>query len=216
MIPITLDLWWQLLAPPLKVDEETKISLLWRWNLVWHLVFDLWVQWRKEYLQSLQVHHKWKKSQRNLRVGDVVLLKDDTLVCRKLASSISRKSLSRVWWIHLCSWQTMQQSSLQLSYALVGPTNTFQSQTVLTSSGKNVLVPESNAYIKLRLHYYACTFSPHAFRYSAWSYHWYSNILSYSFFVCSFSCFFVLFFISLYMQLPHSSLTVGVAYTLIK
>ena len=132
MIPITLDLWCQLLAPPLKVDEETKIPLLWRWNLVWHLVFDLWVQWRKEYLQSLQVHHKWKKSQRNLRVGDVVLLKDDTLVCRKLASSISRKSLSRVWWIHLCSWQTMQQSSLQLSYALVGHTNTFQSQTVLT------------------------------------------------------------------------------------
>ena len=66
-----------LLAPPLKVDHLTKLPLLRT------LISELWVRWRKVYLQSLQAHSKWKQASRNLRVGDVVLLKDDALLVRR-------------------------------------------------------------------------------------------------------------------------------------
>lgn len=32
--------------------------------------------WKNEYLQSLQVRRKWKDTQDNIQVGDVVLIKD--------------------------------------------------------------------------------------------------------------------------------------------
>ena len=35
------------------------------------------------YLQSLQAHSKWKQALRNFLVGDVVLLKDDTVLVHR-------------------------------------------------------------------------------------------------------------------------------------
>jgi hypothetical protein len=40
-----------------------------------------WSRWRKEYLPQLQQRQKWTDSQRDLRNGDVVLLKDKS-ICR--------------------------------------------------------------------------------------------------------------------------------------
>ena len=36
-----------------------------------------WSRWHKEYLQLLQNRQKWTEEKRNLKVGDVVLLKDE-------------------------------------------------------------------------------------------------------------------------------------------
>ena len=63
-------------APPIKVDTTNKITLLKRWNLVSRLTHDLWQQWKKEYLQSLQTRRKWIQHRPNLCVGDIVLLKE--------------------------------------------------------------------------------------------------------------------------------------------
>ena len=50
-----------------------------RWRVVQHLAEKFWSRWKKEYLQLLQLRQKWAGEKRNLRVGDVVLLKDDTV-----------------------------------------------------------------------------------------------------------------------------------------
>ncbi|KAK3507778.1 hypothetical protein QTP70_000334 [Hemibagrus guttatus] len=47
-----------------------------QWRQVQHLANTFWSRWRHEYLATLQSRSKWQREQRNLREGDVVLLKD--------------------------------------------------------------------------------------------------------------------------------------------
>ena len=37
----------------------------------------IWRRWRKEYVPTLAVRSKWNKEQRNLKEGDLILLKSD-------------------------------------------------------------------------------------------------------------------------------------------
>jgi hypothetical protein len=39
-----------------------------------------WARWSKEYLSNLQVRQKWTRKSDNLRVNDIVLLKEETNV----------------------------------------------------------------------------------------------------------------------------------------
>ena len=45
------------------------------WRRTQHIVNEFWVRWRKEFLNNLQERSKWTSKRRNLRIGDVVLLK---------------------------------------------------------------------------------------------------------------------------------------------
>ena len=47
------------------------------WRRVQHLSNEFWNRWRKEVLLTLQNRGKWNKQQRNCKVGDVFLLKED-------------------------------------------------------------------------------------------------------------------------------------------
>jgi len=49
------------------------------WRLTQYLSNELWRRWRKEYLIHLQGRGKWKLSQKNTSVGDIILQKDDDL-----------------------------------------------------------------------------------------------------------------------------------------
>ena len=60
-----------------------SMSLLKRWCLCQSLVRHFWKRWSDEYLSSLRRHNKWKFPTRNVRVGDVVILKEDNLVTTK-------------------------------------------------------------------------------------------------------------------------------------
>ena len=71
-----------LLAPPTKAIQG-KPSLLRRWNLVQHITDEIWIRWRREYLQLLQNRIKWRKPQHEVKPGDVVLLKDVELFQRQ-------------------------------------------------------------------------------------------------------------------------------------
>ena len=53
------------------------ISLLRRWNLCQTLTRHFWKQWSAEYLHQLQQFGKWRRSSRNLEVGDVVCLRGE-------------------------------------------------------------------------------------------------------------------------------------------
>ncbi|XP_028413601.1 uncharacterized protein LOC114536441 [Dendronephthya gigantea] len=50
-----------------------------RWKRVQFLANQFWQRWRREYLQSLQVRKKWQNPKRNLKVGDIVIDKDEDL-----------------------------------------------------------------------------------------------------------------------------------------
>ena len=64
-----------LLPPPgLFVKEDLYIRK--RWRRVQFIAEQFWSRWRKEYLASLQKRQKWITAQRNLTVGDIVLVTD--------------------------------------------------------------------------------------------------------------------------------------------
>ena len=43
-----------------------------------HLANEFWSRWKKEVYATLQVRHKWNKIVRNFKVGDIVLLREET------------------------------------------------------------------------------------------------------------------------------------------
>jgi hypothetical protein len=47
-----------------------------RWRRSQYLADQFWLRWRREYLQNLQLRPKWNKRERNLAIGDLVLIKD--------------------------------------------------------------------------------------------------------------------------------------------
>jgi len=48
-----------------------------RWRQIHYLADQFWIRWTREYLQTLQVRHKWTKLEKNYKVKDVVLLYDE-------------------------------------------------------------------------------------------------------------------------------------------
>lgn len=65
-----------ILPPPGQFIKE-DLYLQKRWRRVQYLANEFWIRWKKEYLLSLQPRQKWQKNRRNLKVNDIVLLKDD-------------------------------------------------------------------------------------------------------------------------------------------
>nr|XP_029136991.1 uncharacterized protein LOC114921292 [Labrus bergylta] len=48
-----------------------------RWRRVQYLTEQFWSRWRKEYLTNICLRQQWHAPKRNVRVGDVVIVKDD-------------------------------------------------------------------------------------------------------------------------------------------
>lgn len=53
---------------------EVPIDRLSRWKLVERLKQQFWDRWHREYMSRLQSRPKWNKIERNIKVGDLVLL----------------------------------------------------------------------------------------------------------------------------------------------
>lgn len=58
-------------------------SLLRRWHLCQNVTRHFWQRWSSEYLVTLNKFNKWHYPSRNLTVGDVVVLKEDSIVPSK-------------------------------------------------------------------------------------------------------------------------------------
>ena len=73
------------MAPPGNFQQVDVYSRK-RWRRVQHLSNEFWYQWKRT-SQSLQSRQKWSASYRNLKEGDLVILKDDNIPrnCWKLA-----------------------------------------------------------------------------------------------------------------------------------
>ena len=55
-------------------------SLLRRWHLCQNVTRHFWQRWSSEYLVTLNKFNKWHHPSRNLTVGDVVVLREDSIV----------------------------------------------------------------------------------------------------------------------------------------
>ena len=58
--------------------EKVDVYSRKRRRRVQHIFNEFWSRWRKEYVQLLQTRQKWNDTKRNLRNGDIVLVKEDT------------------------------------------------------------------------------------------------------------------------------------------
>nr|XP_039259149.1 uncharacterized protein LOC120335650 [Styela clava] len=66
----------RLVLPPPGVFGREDLYSRKRWRRVQHLANEFWIRFRKEYLQSLQVRQKRNKVQRDLKIGDIVIVVD--------------------------------------------------------------------------------------------------------------------------------------------
>ncbi len=66
-------------VPPPGVFQRDDMYMKRRWRRVQYLANLFWTRWKREYLLGLQNRPKWNESRRNLQIGDVVLIRDDSL-----------------------------------------------------------------------------------------------------------------------------------------
>ena len=69
----------KVVLPPPGVFSEADLYCKRRWRAVQYLADQFWKRWRREYLSTIQSRQKWKEVKRNVRVNDIVLLKDEDL-----------------------------------------------------------------------------------------------------------------------------------------
>ena len=69
-------------AAPSRTPPSSKLSLLRRWNLTERHQTDLWKNWLSAYLSSCSARSKWLRPGHTLQVGDIVLVKDESLRSR--------------------------------------------------------------------------------------------------------------------------------------
>ncbi|XP_063985392.1 uncharacterized protein LOC135166762 [Diachasmimorpha longicaudata] len=67
----------QLLPEPSQLN--TNINKITRWNLVTQKIQQFWSRWSRECLQRYHSIYKWNQQQRNIKVGDIVLMINDDL-----------------------------------------------------------------------------------------------------------------------------------------
>ena len=63
--------------------SNPTISFVKRWNLCQQLTHHFWQRWLSEYLTHLNKFSKWHRATRNLKVSDIVLLKEDNVAHTK-------------------------------------------------------------------------------------------------------------------------------------
>ncbi|XP_045509323.1 uncharacterized protein LOC123704873 [Colias croceus] len=58
---------------------DTENDLRTRWHLTQKIYQDVWVKWKNEYLTQLSIRSKWKQPQTDLKLNDIVIIKDENL-----------------------------------------------------------------------------------------------------------------------------------------
>ena len=66
-----------IVLPPPGKFQHNDVYMHLRWRRVQYLCNLFWSWWKKEYLLTLQERPKWNEEKRNLKIDDVVLVKDE-------------------------------------------------------------------------------------------------------------------------------------------
>ena len=67
----------KIITPPPGKFEASDIYARKRWRKVQQLTNEFWTRWRNEYILNMQQRQKWRKSSRDISIGDIVLLKEE-------------------------------------------------------------------------------------------------------------------------------------------
>ncbi|CAI5640765.1 unnamed protein product [Oreochromis niloticus] len=65
--------------PPPGVFVKEDLYATKRWRRVQYLIEQFWGRWKREYLLNISTRQKWHLPRRNLKVNDIVVIKDDNL-----------------------------------------------------------------------------------------------------------------------------------------
>lgn len=96
-----------ILTPPEPCLLDSNVHRLNRWQYIQYLQQQFWQRWSKEYLVRLQQRPKWMCRQENIKIGSLVLLKDEKvpptrwLLARVTDIHLGKDGLARV--INLCT-----------------------------------------------------------------------------------------------------------------
>ena len=82
----------RVLPPPLEF-QRPDVYCRRRWRRVQYCGNQFWLRWREEYLQMLQVRHKWVRPKKNLTFGDIK-------ISREKEEARSRWPVGRVVKVH--------------------------------------------------------------------------------------------------------------------
>ena len=67
----------KIILPPPGKFQRPYLYCRKRWLRIQYSRNQFWTRWKKEFLQTLQERRKWDGQQRNVSIGDVVLIKED-------------------------------------------------------------------------------------------------------------------------------------------
>ena len=67
----------KIILPPPGNFQRRDFYCCKRWRRVQYLANGFWTRWKKEFLQTLRERRKWGWQQRNVSIGDDVLVKED-------------------------------------------------------------------------------------------------------------------------------------------
>ncbi|GFS70154.1 integrase catalytic domain-containing protein [Trichonephila clavipes] len=59
--------------------NDDKLSLRSRWDIVQKMKLGFWRKWKIDYLSNLQNRTKWKSPNNNIKVGEIVIIKEDNI-----------------------------------------------------------------------------------------------------------------------------------------
>ncbi|XP_047538689.1 uncharacterized protein LOC125072207, partial [Vanessa atalanta] len=76
---VRLDSCQPLVAIPEPNVTNEKLNRWTRWQLLSNIVQHYWQRWSQEYLHTLQQRSKWTESRNNVKIGSLVVLKEDNL-----------------------------------------------------------------------------------------------------------------------------------------
>ena len=60
-----------------------RLSLLRHWHLCQSMVRQFWTRWSAEYMLQIRKYTKWQFPSRNIQIGDLVCIREDSLVPTK-------------------------------------------------------------------------------------------------------------------------------------
>ena len=78
LTPSSLLMMKQVTEPPPGRFTEGDVYARKRWRQMQYLADLFWKRWLREYLPTLQQRQRWQQPERNLQIGDVVLIADET------------------------------------------------------------------------------------------------------------------------------------------
>eukprot|EP00112_Aurelia_sp_Birch-Aquarium-sp1_P007310 Seg1796.7 transcript_id=Seg1796.7/GoldUCD/mRNA.D3Y31 product="hypothetical protein" protein_id=Seg1796.7/GoldUCD/D3Y31 len=68
----------KIVLPPPGNFQREDLYCLKQWRRVQYLSNEFWSRWRQDFLQNLQTRQKWTHPQRNLKINDIVISKEDS------------------------------------------------------------------------------------------------------------------------------------------